>query len=128
MIRFRQKQFSTLEENMQVYHSFLAFEERNNLLNDSPVMYFRNIGRGFSQIALLYNKGEDNVLRATGIFLREKLYYFTAPVESWPTNNDGIILGLTGYIGSLKKDILNDLNYRRKDANILQMELDFLAE
>lgn len=128
MIQFRQKTFSTLEENMQVYHSFLSFEEKNGLLGDSPVMYLRNIGRGFSQIALLYGKNDTTgVVTATGIFLREKLYYFSAPAESWPRSNDGVILGLTGYIGSLKKDILADLNYRRGDARILQMELDFLS-
>ena len=128
MIRFRQKQFSTMEENMQTYHSFLDFEERNGLLGDSPVMYLRNIGHGFSQIALLYSKRENGIVQATGIFLKDRLYQFTAAPQSWPQNNDGIILGLVGYVGNLKKDILADLNFRRKNAGVLQMELDFLAE
>ena len=117
-----------MEENMQTYHSFLDFEERNGLLTNSPVMYLRNIGHGFSQIALLYSTRENGVTEATGIFLKDRLYQFTAPPQSWPQNNDGIILGLVGYVGNLKKDILADLNYRRKDANVLQAELDFLAE
>lgn len=128
MIKFREKYYSTMEENMQTYHSFLDFEERNGLLGDSPVMYLRNIGHGFSQIALLYSTKESGITEATGIFLKDRLYQFTAAPESWPQNNDGIILSLVGYVGNLKKDILADLNYRRKDANILQAELDFLAE
>jgi hypothetical protein len=128
MIKFREKLYSTMEENMQIYHSFLDFEERNGLLGDSPIMYMRNIGHGFSQIALLYSKRESGVVQATGIFLKDRLYQFTAAPESWPQNNDGIILGLVGYVGNLKKDILADLNYRRRDANVLQAELDFLAE
>ena len=117
-----------MEENMQTYHSFLDFEERNRLLENSPVMYLRNIGHGFSQIALLYSTRENGIIEATGIFLKDRLYQFTAPPQSWPQNNDGIILGLVGYVGNLKKDILADLNFRRKDAGVLQMELDFLAE
>lgn len=117
-----------MEENMQVYHSFLAFEDNNGLLGDSPVMYMRNIGRGFSQIALLYSKRENGIIEATGIFLKDRLYQFTAAPQSWPKNNDGIILELIGYVGNLKKDILADLNLRRSDAVILQRELDFLAE
>lgn len=113
---------------MQVYHSFLDFEQRNGLLGDSPVMYLRNIGRGFSQLALLYSKKEDGTVEATAILLREKLYRFTCPVDQWPKTNEAIILGAVGYVGSIRKDILTDLNYRRKDANILQTELDFLAE
>lgn len=128
MIRFREKTYSSLEDNMQVYHSFLDFEQRNGLLGDSPVMYLRNIGRGFSQLALLYSKKEDGTVEATAILLREKLYRFTCPVDQWPKTNEAIILGAVGYVGSIRKDILTDLNYRRKDANILQTELDFLAE
>ena len=128
MIKFREKAYSSLEENMQVYHSFLDFEQRNGLLGDSPVMYLRNIGRGFSQLALLYSKREDGTIEATAILLREKLYRFTCPVSQWPSTNEAIILGAVGYVGSLRKDILADLNYRRQDANLLQTELDFLAE
>lgn len=128
MIRFREKIYSSLEENMQIYHSFLDFESRNGLLGDSPVMYLRNIGRGFSQIALLYSKRGDGILEASAILLREKLYRFTCPVKDWPQTNEAIILGAVGYVGSLRKDILDDLNYRRQDANLLQTELNFLAE
>ncbi len=128
MIKFREKTYSSLEDNMQVYHSFLDFEQRNGLLGDSPVMYLRNIGRGFSQLALLYSKKEDGTVEATAILLREKLYRFTCPVDQWPKTNEAIILGAVGYVGSLRKDLLADLNYRRGNANILQTELDFLAE
>lgn len=113
---------------MQVYHSFLDFEQRNGLLGNSPVMYLRNIGRGFSQLALLYSKREDGIVEATAILLREKLYRFTCPVNQWPKTNEAVILGAVGYVGSLRKDLLADLNYRRGDADILQTELNFLAE
>jgi hypothetical protein len=117
-----------MEENLQTYHSFLDFEGRNGLLGDSPVMYMRNIGHGYSQIALLYSTHENGLVEATGIFLKDRLYQFTAPPQNWPQSNDGIILCLVGYVGNLKKDILADLNYRRTDPNILQLELNFLAE
>lgn len=128
MIKYREKTYSSLEENMQVYHSFLDFEQRNGLLGNSPVMYLRNIGRGFSQLALLYSKREDGTVEATAILLREKLYRFTCPVNQWPKTNEAVILGAVGYVGSLRKDLLADLNYRRGDADILQTELNFLAE
>ncbi len=126
MIILRQKEYSSLEENLETYYNFLEFEEENNISN-SPVMKEVEIGDGLKQIALLYSP-RDKGLESTIIFLKDKLYKFTCLVEEWPGWNEAVEK-VVGYSGSLRKDILDDLNYRRRqngEEELLEKEMEAL--
>ncbi len=126
MIVLRQKQYSSLEENLETYFNFLDFETENNV-TDSPVIKEVEIGNGYKQIALLYSP-RDRGLECTVIFLKDKLYKFSCLVEEWPGWEEAL-KGIVSYSRSLRKDILDDLNYRRRqsgDEALLEKEMEAL--
>lgn len=115
-----------MEENLVTYYNFLRFEQQNGVKN-SPVMPEVEVYGGFKQIALLYSPREDG-LECTVIFLRDRLYKYSCYLGKWPGWQQAI-LNSVWYTGSLKKDLLDDLNYRRKvqgDFELLDKETDAL--